>query len=184
MTVWILSQDLKPGEDILSRSELILPFDDYPDFTMAKTQGGYSKLLQSMHPEAPPESIKRMLEKSWQLYTAIHREDLIAVPLEAGEAALAEVTGPCGYRVEDGHDIHTVPVKWHGRLRVSGKHKALFEPGASKLFEVTDAQARIAIRDKIPHPYNRFAKWKWLIVLFGALGLFMRFANRAGRWPF
>jgi predicted Mrr-cat superfamily restriction endonuclease len=184
MTVWVLHQKMTKDEEntIAQSTTLGLPFNDFPDFTSVKTQGEYRRLLMTLHPDAPPERISRLLERSWKLHSAIHIEDIIAVPLPfAGEVILAEVIGPPEYHVGDaGTDVHRMPVKWHEKrlsLQKLRKHKALFSGADTGIFEVTSAEVRTLLRDRLPHKYNRFARWKWILALFFAMGLIMRFAH-------
>ena len=46
-----------------------------------------------------------------------------------------------------------------------------------KITEVTDIAARTLIREQLPHRYNRFAKYKWLLVVFFLMSL-VRMAER------
>jgi hypothetical protein len=138
-------------------------------------------MLQLLHPDAPPEQITRQLEKTWKIYENIHPEDVIAVALPGKkEVVLAEITGPYGYRVgEKGEDIHFVPVKWHNK-RISFskllKHKELTSPPAG-MREIHEPATRIAVRDRLPHSYNRFAAFKWIIVIFIAWHMIERFRH-------
>jgi len=185
MTIWILQQALTPDEEahLKERTHLTLPFDDVPDLSRVSSQAGCRQLLQALHPDAPPETIARKSEQLWKLYGALQVEDIIAVPLNSRkEMALAEVTKRYQYDVgASGTDVHQVVVKWHDKGMTPGafgKHNDLFNESAEKMREVTNAEARIAIRDRLPHPYNRFAKWKWLLILFFLMGLISRFGHQ------
>ncbi|MDE3061156.1 MAG: hypothetical protein KGJ06_09100 [Pseudomonadota bacterium] len=177
MSIWLLHLPLTAEEEahLTGRTHLPLPIEDVPDLSLMMRPVECRHLLQALHPEEPPEAISRRLERIWRLYTGVHAEDIIAVPLPArGELALAEVTGKYQYQVgEGGEDHHRVPVTWHRPilLRRFRKFKELLVPGGEKMHEIASAPARIAIRDTLPHRYNRFARWKWLLALFFLLGM-------------
>ncbi len=184
MTIWILYQSLTPEEEVHigERDALTLPFGDLPDLSLINSPAELRHLLQALHPDDPPETVARKTERLWKLYAGLQVEDIMVVPLKSRkEVALAEVTQRYRYEVgAEGTDVHQVEVKWYGkRIRLSalGKHKELFDERGEKMREVTDPEARVAIRDRLPHSYNRFAKWKWLLVLFFMMGLVRRFAH-------
>ena len=178
MTIWILRELLTPEEEahIEERTHLTLPFEDLSDLSMVTSQVECRHLLQALHPDDPPETIARKTERIWRLYGGLRAEDIIAVPLNSRqELALAEITKKYHYEVGDGgSDVHQVVVKWHEKRvpwRSLRKHKDLLESRGEKLVEVTNPDARTIIRDRLPHSYNRFAKWKWILVLFFIMGL-------------
>jgi predicted Mrr-cat superfamily restriction endonuclease len=178
MSVWVLHQSLTPEEEarITERTHLILPFEGLPDLTPITSQAGARQLLELLYPDEPPEALSRRLERFWNHFTALGKEDTIGVPLPGlKQLALAEVTGPYEYRIgAEGEDIHLIPVKWYHRsirYMTLHKHKELLASGGPALREVTHQDARVLIRDRLPHRYNRFARWKWLLALMFALGL-------------
>lgn len=171
MTVWILQQQLMADEEerIAERQHLPLPFGDMSDLSRMANQGECRKLLRVQHPDEPPESIALKADRVWKIYEALHVDDIIAVPLKnRGEMALAKMSGH--YRFADG--VHQIPISWYPeRVAFSklSRHRELFAHGGGMMFEVTSPEARIALRDKLPHSYNRFAKWKWLLIIFFGL---------------
>jgi predicted Mrr-cat superfamily restriction endonuclease len=178
MTVWVLRQDLSESEEasILERKNLVLPFEGLPDLTHVENQAQAKKLLAVLYPGEPPESLNNRLHKFWHRFTTLQIEDLLVVPLvHAREIVIAEVTGHYHYMVgEHGSDVHLIPVRWYDKripLRKLAKHKSLFSDGNPAMLEIEDAEARTAIRDHLPHSYNRFAKWKWLLMFFFALSM-------------
>jgi len=176
MTIWVLQQNLTPEEEkhIQERAHLLLPFDGLPDLSTITSPLMGRQLIKALHPDDPPEAVTRRFEYFWNRYSNLQIEDIIVVPLRASQqAALAEVMGIYQYRVgEAGADVHLIPVKWHKRVPLSKfrKHKELFA-SAEPMVEVANAEARVALRDHLPHSYNRFAKWKWLLVIFFLMGL-------------
>lgn len=177
MSIYVLHQNLTPQEEdnIATRTHLALPFEGIPDLSVLHSELECRHLLQALHPDEPPEAIARRLERIWKYYTGMHEEDIIVVPLKSrNELALAEVTGRYVYQAgPGGSDVHMIPVRWYDRrvaLISMAKHRAMFDR-SEPLYEIVNPQARIAIRDKLPHGYNRFAKWKWLMALFFALSV-------------
>jgi hypothetical protein len=174
MSVWILHQLLTPEEEaaIESRGRLLLPFDGVPDLSFVENIGELTRMLAKLHPDLPVETLNRRAERYWELFHGLQQEDLLAVPLHAKrEVALAKISGRYGYEAGvGGEDVHSIGVSWynvHIPLVKLGKHKPLFENYRDRLVEVTDPDARQAIRKWLPHSYNRFAKWKWILaVLF------------------
>lgn len=177
MTVWVLHRQLTPQEEaeIAQHTYLELPFEGVPDLSAVTSQGHAMQLLRLLHPDDPPESLTRRMDRFWDIYGGLHKEDLIAVPLKGrGEMALAEVTGGYEYKVgERGADVHLIPVKWHERripLTRLSKHKEIFDGGRA-MYEVVTLEARTALRDYLPHSYNRFVRMKWLLALFFLMNL-------------
>jgi predicted Mrr-cat superfamily restriction endonuclease len=173
MSVWVLHLKLTPEEEarIADRAFLPLPFDGLPDLSKISSQGECRQLFAELDPDAPPETIHRKAEKVWKLYSGVQEEDIIAVLLHTSKAAaLAEVTGNYRYMPGiHGESGHAVPVKWHDqRVPFSAfkKQQELLQPGAEPMVEVAAAEARVIIRDRLPHSYNRFARWKWLLAIF------------------
>ena len=177
MAVWILHQKLNAEEEahIHNRGYVVLPFDHLPDLSSVSSEGKCRQLMAALHPDDPPESITLKSDRIWRMAAGLHKEDMIAVPLKnREEIALAQVTGGYRYQPEEGgSDIHLMPVTWYPKnvpLRRLSKHKTLFIDSGAPMMEVMDSEARIAICDQLPHSYNRFARWKWLMLVFFAIG--------------
>ena len=183
MTVWILHLALTPEEEevVAARASLPLPLDGLPDLSMVASQGQFKHLLRALYPDDPPESLQLRHDRLWKIHAGAQKEDIIAVPLfHRREVALAEVIGPHGF--EDG--VHNAPVKWHQRRIAFAsfrKHHKLLIPGTERLAEVEAAEARTLIRDRLPHAYNRFAGWKWLLIIFFLIQLVMMGIRLIGR---
>lgn len=175
MSVWTLNLPLTPGEEesIMQRTHLPLPYHNLPDLTHITTQAEATRMLRTLHPSEPPESLHTMRDKFWNLHAFLQTEDLIAIPLPAHfQVAIAKITGPYQYHVgPGGTDLHLIPVTWPASpvpMQKFRKHHTIFSlPG---MREVTDRDARLAIYGKLPHGYNRFDKWKWLFAVFMLLG--------------
>lgn len=172
MSIWILRQQLTADEEahLTTRPYIILPFDHIPDLSSVVNAQELRDILQALDPEAPPESINMKLERIWQQYTSLHMEDVVVVPLtHSKKVAIGEISGRYHYKVdENGKDVHTMGINWHPQLishLVFGKHKHLFTNNFT-MQEVTDKEARIKIMDQLPRSYNRFAKWKWVLMIF------------------
>jgi predicted Mrr-cat superfamily restriction endonuclease len=173
MTVWILHQPLTAEEEarIQERPYLALPFDGVPDLSAIHSREQCRKLFKSLYPEAPPETLAGMTDRLWQRYSELRATDTIAVPLPLRkEVALAEVTGRYRYEPQAGQQsAHQVLVKWYRcHLRFSSlcKHQDLLANNGEQLVEVMDSDLRTKLREKLPHTYNRFARWKWLLAVF------------------
>lgn len=184
MTVWMLRLPLTPEEEnaLRERTHLPLPFEGVPDLSQVRGIGECRQLMQVLYPGEPPETIMRRAERFWGKFSQLTEEDIITVPLKAQQQlAIAEINGRYVYRVGDkGVDVHLVPVKWHEKtvpLRKLSKDKALMDESGEPLSEVTDVETRTLIRDRLPYAYNRFAKWKWLLLLFFAMGLVRMFVR-------
>jgi predicted Mrr-cat superfamily restriction endonuclease len=172
MTVWLLYQSLKPEEEVKLRQQpyVALPLADVPDLSRVMNLADCRRLLQAIHPDAPPETINRLADRVWKYYSEVHPGDIIAVLLRSREEiALAEVTGKYEYRMgENREDIHTMPVKWHEKtapMRVLKKLKLSSDEQGSRLVEITHRDGKIALMDHLPYKYNRFSKWKWVIAI-------------------
>ena len=122
----------------------------------------------------PPETLVRRADKFWPVYTSLHLDDLIVLPLHAGQqVALAKVTGKYEYAVgENGSDVHRVSVEFYPEVVPFSKfkkHEELLVKAEGRITEVTDKTTRLLIREQLPHSYNRFVKFKWLLVIFFAM---------------
>lgn len=176
MTVWLLNLPLSAEDEaaLTTRTRLPLPYDGLPDLSHVTSPAQAMQMLRTLFPDEPPETLSTRFEKFWNLHTGLHEDDLIALPLpNTSRMALATVAGPYAYSVgTHGTDIHEIPVHWACEplpLAKFRKHLPLFtRPGMT---EVTDRDARIALRGKLPHSYNRFDKFKWLLAVFMGMGL-------------
>ncbi len=186
MTPWLLHQSLAPDEEAHIRQlpALELPLGDAPDLTGITSIAACRRRLAALYPEEPPEALARRLERLWRLYGGVQKEDILAVPLRNHKAlALAEVSGPYRYETGgDGRPRHLIPVTWHDKtLRITGSLKDAIDRSGQAMAEIEHLDARLAIRDRLPHAHNRFARWKWLMAMFtvlGALGIVQQFAWR------
>ena len=181
MTIWMYYESLTPEEEahIRDRKHLALPFEDLPDLSMIKNPVECRHLLQALHPDDPPETIARKTERIWKLYGTMQVEDIIAVPLPSRkEVAIAEVKHPYHYMVDTkGNDVHRIIVKWHkkrAKFRAFKRHPEALHKGSEKISEVKKPALRAIIRDRLPHSYNRFAKWKWLLAVLFIIGMLSR----------
>lgn len=171
MSVWVIHQSLSPSDEekIHQRAGVFLPFENIPDLSLVRSQGNFRELLTKLYPELPPESIMLTLDRMWAQFSGVQMDDIVVVPLPAKKSvAIGRVNGPYRYATEDGRDLHMFPVEWYPVLPTVasfGKFKTIFE-NPQRMFEVTDKEARIKIHDKLPHRFNRFAKWKWLLIIF------------------
>jgi hypothetical protein len=180
MTVWVLHQQLTPQDEaaIRERTHLVLPFDGLPDLSRVTRPDQMKYLLRQIYPDDPPESVIHRFDRNWSRYYGLHAEDILAVPLKSRqEIAVAEVSG--SYQYDEG--VHRIPVKWHAvaPLRKFRKYQNIFHEGREKMTEVTNQDARVAIRDCLPHAYNRFVRWKWLLVVFFLMGVVRLFVRTA-----
>jgi len=176
MTMWMLPQTLTPEEEgsITARTHLQLPYQNLPDLTAITTHAQARHLMRMLHPDEPPESLSRRIDDFWKPHTEMNLEDLIAVPLPASrQIALATVTGAYTYRVgEHGSSKHLIPISWPCAPIASSALRKFPELLTLRgICEITDRNARIALHAKLPHSYNRFAKWRWLMAFFMAFGL-------------
>lgn len=166
MSVWVLHSS---NADVAA-NQLSLPFEGLPDLTSLQDIHDCKRLIQLLQPESSPESRHVQVDRIWHIRSQLHADDIIAVPSD-NQVLLFHVNGGYQYEVgKDGADIHSVPVTWQKTVPLSrfGKHQAIFTPGRQKMLEVSDKEARVAIHDKLPRSYNRFAGLKWLvIILFG-----------------
>lgn len=175
MTVWILHLPFTPDDEaqITKRDTLELPFGDVADLSRITSEAQARQLVKTLHPELPPEAIMRQVDRFWHRYMTLGKEDIIAVPMtQSKKVMIAEVTGPYRHAVgEQGKDLHLIPVTWKAgpiEMKKFARHKSLF--AGEGLREVTDKEERIAIRNFLPHGYNRFVKLRWLLVIFFIMG--------------
>ena len=169
MSLWILRQTLtaQEEENLLHRAYVLLPFSHVPDLSHVINPQELRHILHRLDPEAPPETLMRMQERIWTQLNSLQPGDLVAVPLlHSDKVVLGETNGRYSYHVDaQGRDEHRIEIHWHTQLipqAAFGKHRLIFK-NAPDMMEVTDKEARIKIYDQLPHSYNRFAKWKWLM---------------------
>jgi predicted Mrr-cat superfamily restriction endonuclease len=174
MAVWILHVT----ESRVSADEplLHLPFDDVPDLSQAHSLQDVRRALAKLTPGTPPETLARQAERYWNYIFVLHAEDIIAIPLPSQNCvAYAEATGPITYDTEKKR--YTVPVRWFAKrtpmakFRLSARAR-MFEPDGRVLIALKDAQEKNAIRNQLPLKGNRFARWKWIIVMVIAIKAF------------
>ncbi len=177
MSIWVLRQEMTPEDEkgVFERSDLVLPFGQLPDLSLVKSPLAARNLMKMLYPAEPPESLARRVDRFWSQFSGVQVEDLIVVKLPTlNVAVIATVSGKYHYEVGDkGSDIHLIPVRWHDKeIKLSRfKHKEIFDPTNPPMMEVMEPEVRVALRDYLPHNYNRFAKFKWLLALFFAMTL-------------
>jgi predicted Mrr-cat superfamily restriction endonuclease len=173
MSVWIIRQNLSADEEsrILEQPYILLPFEGVPDLSTVSNPYQLRTILKTLHPDAPPETITREESRIWEQFTHIQADDTVVVPLPyRRQVAIAQITGRYEYAVgEGGRDEHKVPVTWNAKLLDQSVFAPNLLANAGKMSEVTDRDARIKIRDQMPHSYNRFAKWRWIAALLVGL---------------
>lgn len=173
MSIWVLHLPMSEAEEkaVTAREFLPVPLSGLPDLTLVTNASECKHLLSAMHPDEPPETLNRRAERVWRLRSQVVEEDIIAVPLPGkSELALAEVTGPYAYRLDEkGGDVHGYPVKWHEKrvpFRAYMRHKEVLTAGSEPMRELVQRELAAPIRDRLPHPWNRFVWIKWILVVF------------------
>jgi len=170
MSVWILTQPLAADEQstITARKSLNLPFDGLPDLSSLSDENAFRRLLSMLAPDMPPEAIQLKIDHIWTPFTSLALDDVVVVPLPAlGEVAIGRIAGHYCYQVgQAGEDEHSIAVTWypkHYKLASFGSYRQAMATPYLPLQEVTDKDMREKILMRLPHSYNRFAGWKWLI---------------------
>lgn len=172
MTVWVLRQELTAEEEknIFTQADVRLPFDNLPDLSHVASPLAARQLIKTLYPGEPPEAIGRRVERFWNHFSSLQVEDLVVVKLPTlNVAVIGSVSGKYHYEVgPGGSDIHLIPVTWNPKeIKLARfRHKEIFDASNPPLMEVTTPDVRVALRDYMPHSYNRFAKFKWLLVVF------------------
>ncbi|MFW0776535.1 MAG: hypothetical protein ACN2B6_02300 [Rickettsiales bacterium] len=173
MSIWVIQQQLTAEQeaDILLRKSIELPFDGMPDLSMVANQSECKRLLQTLHPDQPPESIQLMLDRLWNQFSGIGVDDTVAVPLPMRkEVAIARVDGKYYYKMgKNGEDHHLIDVQWYPRthpITSFGKSKHVFASDNLPMMEINNKEAREKILAKLPYKYNRFSKLKWIAAIF------------------
>ncbi len=154
---------------------LHLPYDDMPDATSATSQADMRRILRETRPDSPPETLAREADRLWACTHGVASEDILVIPLVAsGEIAFAEAAGPVTYNT--GLSRYELPVRWfdkRAKINRFVRFRGLFEKIGLPLVEVTDQQARVALRAQLPLKANRFARWRWLLAIFVGIQIFM-----------
>lgn len=171
MEIWVMHPLLPEGgeERLLETDHLAIDWPGLPNLEMAQTMQQLKHQLSALAPDDPPETIMRRAERIWKFLREAVEEDVIAVPLPGQKSVVfAQITGPYFCRRQgNGTLVHARPVKWFPKavpLRAFYRHKHVFERSASDFFAVAGRDAKNFIRGKLPFRYNRFAKWKWIIL--------------------
>ena len=162
MTIWIIRQ---PNAPTTATKELRLPFAGLPDLSGVRSEADMRRLLQTLSPDTPPETIVRQAEVHWRNVSELMAHDVVLVPLanKAGYA-IGEITAPYAYRVENGEDVHSANIRWLD-MHVPRRKLTMVKDEAVAMQKIESPEARKQIFALTPHPTNRFAKWRWLIVL-------------------
>lgn len=181
MSVWLLkiTRDKDLPEDMSQCDHLPLPFDGLPDLSSLNSKGKAMKMLRDIYPNDPPETRDRRLELFWEQFYNMLKEDVIAVMMEGQiDLLIYQVSGAYRYD-ETMQRPHRIAVEWQCDvpMRVFHKHKQMFISD-HPLHEITDKDYRVAILEKLPRPYNRFRKLRWLTYIMVGMALF-RVAMRA-----
>jgi predicted Mrr-cat superfamily restriction endonuclease len=175
VSIWLFKLELNEAQEkiLAERARLPLPLTGVPDLSRVSTLKHCALLAKSMYPNDPPERVYREAEAIWKVYYGVQLDDLLAIYLPISQqVALARVTDKYAYSVgEDGEDMHTIGVKWYApvELRRFGKHKKMFLEQVKPLTEVTNAEDKKAITEKLPYAYNRFTRIKWVLAVIFTL---------------
>lgn len=181
MTVWIAHQELtaEEEENLAGRPYIVVPWKDLPDLSAIHSRDGMKSLLQSLMPDAPPETVGTRLAAIWPIFKNVHPEDLVAVPLPMSKKLLiGEVTGGYHYIKEQG--LHSFPVQWQEKpvpMIRFGRMAEKFSDTTRGVYEVDDVKLRTRIRDFVPLGHNRFRHFKWIL----GIAFLMQLARLAHR---
>ncbi len=177
MTVWIMHLPLTEAEEqaLKQRDYLPLPFKDIPNLLPLQNSWDFRRLLSAQNVDMPPESIERLHDRVWKIYTELRAEDVIIVPLKHKRVvAVAELSGGYHYDTESADEPHRISVKWQEKEIPFIKfrlHKALLESSDWSITEVKDASARAIVQASLPYKYNRFSGLKWIVLIYTAFQL-------------
>lgn len=164
MSVWVAG--MASPEAVWELEELPLPFAGYPDLSGVGSEQEMQRLVALLHPDKPPESIIREAEKAWRIFSALAVEDLVLVPsYDTRMASLAQVVQSYRYREEGGEDMHSASVRWlkhHIPFRKINMLSNVLVQRYS-MIQVEHPDQRKQIYHLLDRPYNRFAKWRWIL---------------------
>lgn len=167
MSIWIFKSPFtaEAEQSLAQQMRLPLPFAGLPDLSGVDSEEKMRRLLMAINPDAPPESIVRQADVHWGRFGELAHGDLILLPLANQKTALAEVTTRYVYSVDDGKDMHHTEVHWLEtaipRRKLHSLRLMLNNPTAMQLIE--DAPTRKPVYALLKRPYNRFAKFQWLL---------------------
>jgi hypothetical protein len=177
MTIWyyVLPMSVTEEYALSERKSLPLPFDTLPDLSQISSEAELKKLILALHQDEPPEATQRRVDKAWNVLSHIAREDIVVMPLiQSKKWAVGEITSPYLYEVgAGGEDMHSVDVSWH-HTNLAWRRLSLLEGFGRTAFQMAPIEAREekrAVYSSLKKAYNRFAKFKWLLVLLFALQL-------------
>lgn len=168
MSVWIYQTGFNAQEDadLSSHLHLPLPFDALPDLTHVRNQSDMQALLKRLHPDWPPETLHRQTTHYVNLRSQLAEEDILVVPrADKKHVALAEVLTPYSHETEGKTDRHYVQVHWqkmHVPIRKIRQLRKVLK-AVDPLTLVNHADERKQVYQQLNRPYNRFAKFIWIL---------------------
>lgn len=162
MSVWILKSPFSAEEEkhLAAHTKLALPFEGLPDLSRVNSEETMRLLLVSRTPDAAPETIARQADMHWKRLSQLALGDLMVLPLSYGKIALAEVIKRYGYDGSHYAEVHWLEMAIP-RRKLAALGGLLRNVNGMQLLENSDA--RKAIYALLRRPYNRFAKWRWLL---------------------
>lgn len=182
MTFWLVAAKAgETPESIVAQGWVEKPGEDAHDYTQAGSSREVKRILLADDDSQPPESLEMQTQSIWQFVHDIGAEDIICmVWFKSGRpqgVCFAEVTGHAyAEPLASGLFEHRVPVRWYkeqaGLLRL---RPYMHDLARASLWPapIHHAGFTLALRNHLPLPGNKFAKWMWLIVLVLAIKAFM-----------
>lgn len=182
MSFWLVAA--KEGETpdtITLRAWIAKPQFDQNDYSKAKAPKEIKRHLLKLDEDMPPETVAIRTQEIWQFVHGIDVEDIICMvwfkKQKPQGVCFAEVTGRVyAEMIGENSFEHRVPIRWYeeqaGMLRlrpyIVELSKAGYWPTA-----ISNAKFKLALRNHLPLPGNKFVKWTWLILLLIGIKVFM-----------
>ena len=170
MTFWLVDSSASEGEYPDFRPYIAMPDYNDRDWSKVTSKQGIKKQLKAEDEMMPPEHVDFLAQTIWRFVGAIEKEDIIClVDKKEGKAQMvyfAEVVGDVTYSYQ--LQQHQLPVEWF-KEKVSMKRLWAYRVplgDADKWpIAIGNKKLNLALRNHLPLPGNRFAKWAMLILM-------------------
>ena len=170
MTFWLVDTSGVTGA--LPEAELFISMPEYNDrdWSGCRSSNAIKHQLQKEDELLPPESLDRLAQTIWGFVGKIEKEDMMCVvEKQAGKVSricFAEVVGNVFYDADN--QLHKLPVKWF-KETASGVRLKPYKASLIDADEwpntIGDKKLNLAMRNYLPLPGNRFAKWAGILLI-------------------
>jgi hypothetical protein len=186
MTFWLVAAGEGETPDTIKQKPWIaMPDFHQADWSKATTRKNIKQQLLKLDQDTPPETLALQSQMIGRFMLDMHKEDIVCMVWRIGKktkgVCFAEVVGkPVAMEISEGYFEHHLPIHWFKEeAKMLRLRPYIYELGKADMWpaEIGNAKFRLALRNHLPLPGNKFVRWGWLIVVLVCIKLFVLTAH-------